>query len=481
MMLFLVFVVSSIFGMYGNNLRTINSSNAAATHYFPNAKVERLIVSKYDEPFSEEELAYIANLEYVNSIVMNDAILDTTLVSGKLNEEYNIEEFFYFSVNSIDMLNERIIEGRLPDKPGEIVVRKNDNFYVGERNYFSNEYTIVARPGVETKDYTYRIVGFIDAENQQSYNNEIYMVQEDLHELTSTVVYENSMIELQVNEYKFTLTADVRIDDTLDNDVVLAYDTMFYDIMKRMGYIVYGPGDQEILLVEEELLNQFFDENVFYLNAYSKFEDGIDPNPVIMTAEPYEPHQFGAGIYVNTETYNKLFAEETYQITAVVDGKFEAKETISSLKDYNTFYPSEIITSDVGYVILLRNIQMTLMFSVTLIVIYFIAYFVLKNILNSKQKDYTINRSVGATNKNLRTIIANELFVSSTLAFLLSILIIYYVEDYIDFTILRYFRWDDYLIIYFIVVVLVYLISRRFNNSMFRKSVITTLKSEVSL
>ena len=119
------------------------------------------------------------------------------------------------------------------------------------------------------------------------------------------------------------------------------------------------------------------------------------------------------------------------------------------------------------------------MFAFTVIVIYFIGYFVLKNILNSKQKDYTINRSVGATIKNLRTIIAFELAISSSIAYVLAIVMIYYIEDYIGFTVLRYFRWNDYLSIYIITIIIVYLISRRFNKSMFKSSVITSLKSEV--
>jgi len=298
-------------------------------------------------------------------------------------------------------------------------------------------------------------------------------------ELSETVIYENSMVELQVNEFKYTLTADVRIDNTQEDDVVLAYDLMFYDIMVDMKYIVYGPGDMPVLLVNAEDLARFLDENSFYINAYSTFEDYIEPNEVIMTSAVYEPHPFGTGVYMNTDTYNKLFDEEVYQVTVVVDGKFEANKIREELDGYNTFYPSEIITADVGYLILIRNIQMSLMFGFTVFVIYFIGYFVLKNILNSKQKDYTINRSVGATIKNLRTIIGYELAIASSIAYLSSIGLIYYIEKYIDFTVLRYFRWNDYLTIYLITLIIVYMISRRFNKSMFKNSVITSLKSEV--
>ncbi len=479
MLMFLTFIVSSIFLMYGNNLRTINSANSATTHYFPNSRVERLIVTKYGESFTETELEDISKLEYVNSLIHNDSILDTTLVTGKYNDEYQIDQFYEFEVNSIDMLNEQLIEGRLPEKPGEVVIREHDQFRLEERIYFSNAFTVVPKEGTKTNDYSYRIVGFISAENTESSYNKVFMVNEDLMELNETVVYENSMVELQVNEFKYNLTADVRIDNSLEDDVVLAYDLMFYDIMIDMKYIVYGPGDMPVLLVDAEDLARFLAENSFYINAYSTFEDYIEPNEVIMTSEIYEPHPFGTGIYMNSYTYNKLFDEEVYQITVAVDGKFEANKVREELDGYNTFYPSEIITADVGYLILIRNIQMSLMFGFTVIVIYFIGYFVLKNILNSKQKDYTINRSVGATIKNLRTIIGYELAIASSIAYLSSIGLIYYIEKYIDFTVLRYFRWNDYLTIYLITLVIVYMISRRFNKSMFKNSVITSLKSEV--
>lgn len=477
---FLIFLITSIFAMYGNNLRTINSSNATSTHYFSNSRVERLIVTKYGEPFTDDDLQYIEGLEYVNSILLNDAILDSTLISVYHNDVYDADEFYYFTPNSIDMLQDRIIEGRMPENDIEIVLKESEIYEIGNWVKFSNEFTVVAKEGIATDDYVYKVVGFIASENPESHYNDVYMTNDALMELNDTVVYENSQIDMQVGTEKFLLTADVRIDNTLPDDVLEAYDTLFYDLMMKMGYIVMLPGDMPVLAVGEEEMKLFIEDFDFSLNVYSKFEDQFVAYPVeIKPVEP-TPHPFGAGVYVNQATYSRLFNEETYQITVIVDGKFEAKQTMEHLEEYNTFYPSDIITSDVGYLIMIRNIQMTLMFAFTVIVIYFIGYFVMKNILMSKQKDYTINRSVGATMNNLRTIVSFELAVLSTLSYLMSILIISQVERYINFTILRYFRWDDYIIIYIITLIIVYIISHRFNRAMFKRSIITTLKSEVT-
>ena len=115
-----------------------------------------------------------------------------------------------------------------------------------------------------------------------------------------------------------------------------------------------------------------------------------------------------------------------------------------------------------------------------MIVIYFVSYIVLRNIQNSKQKDYLILRSIGASKKDLNIVTILELLMTSTLAYII-MMGLFILNENIDSSIpqvLRYFTASSYLLIFFLLVILSLLLGRRFNKRIFSNSVITSLKQE---
>ena len=59
---------------------------------------------------------------------------------------------------------------------------------------------------------------------------------------------------------------------------------------------------------------------------------------------------------------------------------------------YNVFYPSGVINEDDALAIVIRNLQLTLSLGLTVVVVYFVGYFVMRNVIVSKKKDYLIIR-----------------------------------------------------------------------------------------
>lgn len=119
--------------------------------------------------------------------------------------------------------------------------------------------------------------------------------------------------------------------------------------------------------------------------------------------------------------------------------------------------------------------------SFSLFVIYFISYFVLSKIYQSKKKDYTIIRTLGITKKDMKSVVTWEVFITTIvtsvfiylLAFILGKTI--HKQPFLIFNEISVFTT----FLYFLVMLLfAFLISRRFNTRLFKFSVNQTLKSE---
>lgn len=484
-MMIILFMIAAFIFMYGSGLRQIHSSNINETTYFKNADDSRLIVTKSDNSaFDKLELEELKQLDYVKGVLDYDIVLDTVLVSIIHNFEYDFDEFIDFSIHpTLSLQRFDLIEGRFPKYTDEVIVGKNEYYQVGDKISLSNSLNIKKIEGIKTDEFTFTVVGITEEINNDRLHNEIYLDLSTINNMSATAFLDYTNIFLDVNnQRRYMILSDIRIDESLNNDEVLAYDMMFYDIVRDFNYYVAPPADLEVFQIDHEFLLGFlYGDYEFSLVRVTPFESDPKPYKIDIKSEPLKPHPFGAGIYMNSYTYNKLLKDNIYQPSLIVNDMFEAKEVKKELVElgYNVLYPNGSV-SDYSYASFISLALFSITFIVTTLINYFVGYFVLKNVLISKKKDYLIYRSIGTNKKTINKIITFELIYLSILSFIIAIISLVINEKYRSFIphLLKYFEVGDYVLILLTTFLLMLLIAKRFNKVIFEKSVISSLKSE---
>ena len=121
---------------------------------------------------------------------------------------------------------------------------------------------------------------------------------------------------------------------------------------------------------------------------------------------------------------------------------------------------------------------------ILIIVLFFISYLIIKIILKSRNVYYATLRMLGATYKNVRRILDIELFINSTLSYIVLLLFIHLVKtdvihlEYIA-QITEYIGLIEYVLMYLVLILISKLISRKFAKKLFKNTTINTYNEEV--
>ena len=118
-----------------------------------------------------------------------------------------------------------------------------------------------------------------------------------------------------------------------------------------------------------------------------------------------------------------------------------------------------------------------------LIALFFIAYFIIKLILKSRNVYYATLRILGANKKITKELLTIELLNVSTIAYIVFIGTVTLVKMKIiniNMTdIIRYLGVKEYIIIYLIITLMAYLISNRYSRKLFKDTTMNTIREEV--
>jgi len=314
----------------------------------------------------------------------------------------------------------------------------------------------------------------------------IYSRSETYLESTGTTIYytpTDTWITPEMDSSVFidtvetSLINNIRIDNGLLDFQVRTFDRMFYDICRDLGYKREIADDMDAGLCET---SQFIDTHSFRLSAITTFENKVEYIDIDWVSYSFLENDFDENLYMNEDTFLYFFGESNYQISVIVYDVYEGKQVVESLEEmgYSVFYPSQIIDEDNAIDILLTNIRILLVIVLTVSGVYMVGYIVLKNIVMSKQKDYLIYRSIGTSTKSVRRIIQLEVAYIFALSAGLVIALVYLVEQYKTPIppILRYIQWNDYLLLFFMILIVLLLMIRSFGKKVFDVNIISTLK-----
>jgi len=504
MLLILMFMTLVTLFTYGNGIAEQNRPYTYATPYFSNPDQSRIIVTKTDQTmFDNTEMEEIKEIEYVRTVFENDTVFNTILVNRAIDPIYSLEKFYYFRILSSEALNEfDLIEGELPKNHLEVVISDRTFYEIGDYIEVSDSYIVRELSGSPTDQWAFKVVGItshnvrLESDMHTMYFTDealgeislasIYSRSESYLEITGTTLYHtptDTWITPEMNSSVFidtietSLINNIKIDNGLLDYQIKTFDRMFYDICRDLGYKKEIVDDMDAGLCDTA---PFIDTHSFQLSAITTFENKQNYVDIDFISYSFIENNYDQNLYMNRTTFLEFFGEKNYQIAVIVYDVYEGKQVVEDLEEmgYNVFYPSQLINTEDAIDILLTNIRILLVIVLTLAGVYMVGFIVLKNIIMSKQKDYLIYRSIGTSTKTVRRIIQLEVAYIFALSAVLVITLVYILEQYKTPIppILRYIQWNDYLLLFFMILIVLLLMIRAFGKKVFDVNIISTLK-----
>ena len=469
------FIISALFLEYASfKLSEYEASKVGYNMAFRDLSENRIIIKKQNKTsFTNEDYEKIKSLSNIDYIVENDLFLDGEVSLFK----YNMG--FYGSINTIENLKEKIDLGRMPESESEILIKiSSDHYYIKNRmeEVLNKEFTLSNfNGGEELQKVT--IVGIIYNEDSNDYSAKFYLSNNILEDLRSEINKNYSNVKVLFND-KYTESNsnmqyfNIMPSEKIEKGKAVVSDELRYQVSN--GVIRNKPINIYVsnIYYNEELnlkvANTYTKSNFKRLTGYDKYDN------------------YRNAIFINKEEYNSLYDKPSYQSSVFVKDIETIDETLVSLE--NLGIKAKKITdykvNDGEIYSQIVKIVKVIVTIVLIFVLFFISYFIIRIILKSRNIYYTTLRMLGATYKSVKRVLDIELFINSSLAYIVMIVLVYLTKiNIINFEyvakLTNYLSIREYVLMYVILVVMSRLISRRFSKKLFKNTAINTYNEEV--
>jgi len=499
-------MLAMVFFVYSAGVVEINKDLSTINPYFTNADPSRIILVKDDKTqFTEVELLELSELDHVRGVFNNDIVFDSEFITKKFNTVDMEYDFFYFKPLAAISLNDRdLIRGRLPENENEVVIGNSGIFNIGDPIQLANNHLLLESQDLGTDQFSYIIVGIVEEpETLTDDLHYMYLTNEGLSKLANSSVYENSEIQIQIDgTEKYDMSTDtwitpemndtvdtanrtymisyatwVSIDNSVADGEILADQLMFFEICRDFKYKKEVLDDMEAGLCDALAFVQSHEITYRAITKYNN--DSLFQNIDFVFSIDDEGYSDGI-LYMNQATYDYYFTEENYQISVIVQDSLDGVKVLSELEElgYHAFYPYQIVSSTQAASIVVHNLVVMMVVAIIVFAIFFVGYFVIRNLVFSKQRDYLILRSIGTTKHAIKQILRGELAFITLISILIIAILVFISEMFIDSIpqILRFFVWSDYLVLTILVIIVVELMSIQFTKKVFKVGVISALK-----
>lgn len=480
-LLFMVFffMTAAIVAQYSNSKKQKHVSDMDGSNiFFQNTNENRIIIKKQDKtPFNEvEDYAQIRALSNVDYIVKDDALLDQAIV---LTNSKNIS--LYTKASSINSLKGDVDVGRLPENDNEIVVEGyEDEYYMNELIKGLGNTTVSLMnmyTGETNEDISMNVVGIKYMELTSMYGNDnVYVSDKILDQMRFQInqTYSKVKVLFQDKYYESNLYSPyfrIKTSENVPAGKAYVSDNLNYEV---------SSGSCRSKPIKIEVENIYYKEELDLTieKTYTKY----NLKRLIGKDEEYELNN--GTIYINPEDYNKLFNKEPYQSSVFVKDAELLHETANELENlgYKTLVIKDTLSKTGSSQII--EVFQTIVTIILIITLFFIAYFVIKIILKSRNTYFATLRMLGATRKVSKQLLIIELLIVENLAYLISIgVIILQAKQIINWsfvqTLLDYLNISDYIILYVILIAMSYIISLKYAKKLFKETSIKTYNEEV--
>ena len=184
-------------------------------------------------------------------------------------------------------------------------------------------------------------------------------------------------------------------------------------------------------------------------------------------------------IILSPDIFNDEAFNDVYQIALIVEDGFSAEEVMTELDgEYLLIYPAGYRDQFNEIFSVIGNILQASASIFLLVVMYFIAYIALRNVMRSKERNTLILRSIGAYRKDLYQISILELVMTMSFALMFVFLLLWVNQNFLllvtDY--LRFFTLSNYIFMVALLLGMSILLGRRFNKKLYTQSVMSALR-----
>ena len=470
-LLFIVFTFMSVaFLAEYSAFKLVEHSTEESSGYSANLRdisKERILINKQNrESFTEDDYSKIKQLSNIDYIVEDDISLDTEFILR--NDTLNT----YGYIKDINNFKGNIDIGRMPKNDDEIILKANKDDYTITQmldETLNSEFSLQKsyREGDTIK--TVKIVGIQYNENNTIYDRTFYVSNE---------------VKKVVRSYVHNQYSDMK---TLLNDKYVQYTIETSENVEPGTAIVND--DLKYQFKNNKIINQNI--NISVSNIY--YEDNIDltitktfTKSNLKKLTGYTDYSYYQNaIIINPDDYNSLYDKPPYQSSVYVKDASIINQTMGELEnlglkskkatDFKVEYENE------SQIVKIFKVVVTIF---VIIVVFFISYLIISIILKSRNIYYTTLRMLGATSKSTRKILNIELFINSTLSYLMVLTFGYLVKQdiiKIEFiaNLIKYITLNECILMYLILFVVTQLIARKFAKKIFKSSAMNRYNEEV--
>ena len=480
-----IFVVFLFTLTYGSYVEQQNVTLTTFHPYFNSLSPHRVIVVNADgTPLSDDDLSRLERLNGVQAVVPYDPVLDLFLHIRPTQASQSQSFFESHSVHHAASLTSRDLSaGRLPQAAHEIVLP------VPSRGLFSNTLEVSLNDTVEVRVQTdpwsnfnpnddrpttrYTVVGLhsVDALGFQgaAYVHESFF--EDPAHIALGLIGVHAFDVIYQGEVRLTLESwSLNLDPSIPiGEVHLSEGTLLNELAPPWQTEL----NPETILNTEFTLrsrNAFVPEGVMFPFQF----DAIIP-------EDREGGMRNWGVFMHPETMNQYVVSERFQASLIVRDAFVANGLLANLDEqFFGLYPADYEEPFMAVFRVIGQVFQAASSFFLLIVMYFVAYLALRNVMRARQKDYVIMRSIGASKTDLNTITILELVLVMLWAFVLVYGVLWTnqivslrIPDY-----LRFFTFSNYVVAVILLFGMTVFLGIRFNKKIFTQSVQKALRGE---
>lgn len=475
LLLVFIFIIFSFASTYAStkNKEFLEEIDGYTNNFTSENASKRIVVKKKDKTyFTDNNFNNITNIKNISKIVKNDLAMD-----GDFTFKIGNDFVMWSKVKSISDIKESDIDiGRMPTNPYEIVVGGDPNYleYLknAEKILLNKETNLGTYNGITDNSKTFKIVGIaldeVSSISVYSSYNTVYASDTVLDYLTNILL---------ANKY-------TSITEEVNNNIYNIYVKPSNLIKQGEAYI-----DENLNIYCKQYNCKNEDVNIKIKNIY--FENNIAVKVTniynstnikkLLNIDNYDGNSYT--IYISDSDYDNLFSNNKYQISVLVDDEknlYKVNENLEKLGFTTLIVKDTLVKTGTTEIFMLVE---KFFVAGLLIALFFIAYFIIKLILKSRNVYYATLRILGANKKITKELLTIELLNVSTIAYIVFIGTVTLVKKQIiniNMTdIIRYLGVKEYIIIYLIIILMAYFISNRYSRKLFKDTTMNTIREEV--
>ena len=451
--------------------------------FFNNIEPTRIVINKKDKSeITEDDFKALEQIENVKKVDKIDLLLDEpmSIAGGKTSDGYYSEWVYGYVTNISELDESKIVFGRKPENDNEIVIESNDYEFIYETDkYLEKEFVFQDLDN----NVKYKVVGII-SDKSEMYEGETKIYVPDK-------VFDSVRFSLNRKFSKITL-------DYMDKIGVVGNNSEFYAVkplfnvprgwasfLEEMSYIC---GDQSCHGKKIKITSKTpYYEQELTLTTTGVVSKDIWKKSYQLSEQSYNEN-YGT-LFLNIDDYNELFNKGNYQSSIFVTKNKYVDGVVSKLDEmgYKTLAMKDAIVDSGGNQII--TIIATLLSVGLIVVSFFISYFVITIIMKSKNIYFGTIRMLGANSKVAKQLLSIELFVLSTTAYALVLLVaLGHVFGIYDVTtlnsnfltnIVQYISPIDFVVMYIITAFMSLAIAGRYSRKLFGLTAVNSIKEEV--